>query len=152
VLDVWENEPSPDIELIKRVDLGSPHIAGYSYDGKLAGTSMIYLACCQHFSIEPDTKESLISDDSLSITLSEARQVIAAMREAVLSCYDVAQDDQRFRGGLLHCDEGERAAVFDELRKKYPVRRELSRYRIENLAELEQPVIAGLAALGFICR
>ncbi len=152
VLDVWENEPSPDIELLKRVDLGSPHIAGYSYDGKLAGTEMIYQASCDFFSLQPHSAMTAKSDDDLAIELTEHSDVIAAMREAVLSCYDLALDDQRFRGRLLHCEAEQRAAEFDYLRKNYPVRRELSRYRIANLNELEKSVVTGLAALGFICR
>jgi len=41
VLDVWENEPDIDIELLRMVDLSTPHIAGYSFDGKIAGMTMI---------------------------------------------------------------------------------------------------------------
>ncbi|MFD2312088.1 4-phosphoerythronate dehydrogenase, partial [Microbulbifer halophilus] len=41
VLDVWENEPAIDTRLLELVDIGTPHIAGYSMDGKLAGTRMI---------------------------------------------------------------------------------------------------------------
>ena len=41
-LDVWENEPDIDVGLLEMVDLGSPHIAGYSFDGKVAGMIMIY--------------------------------------------------------------------------------------------------------------
>ncbi|ARN76491.1 hypothetical protein BST96_18400 [Oceanicoccus sagamiensis] len=152
VLDVWENEPTPDMALLKRVDLGSPHIAGYSYDGKLAGTAMIYQACCEFFSVEPVKAPVAEEDTALTLTIREQSDVIAAMREAVLACYDVAEDDQRFRGGLLHADQHERGAVFDQLRKNYPVRRELSRYRIANVNALDPPVQDGLAALGFICR
>ena len=152
VLDVWEGEPNPDMELLKSVDLASPHIAGYSHDGKLAGTEMIYQASCDFFSQRPDTIAPLETNDHLSLELTEHYNVIAAMREAVLSCYDIAQDDQRFRGSLLHCEPQQRAVEFDRLRKNYPVRRELSRYRIANLNELDAAVITGLKALGFICR
>ncbi|MCI0514383.1 4-phosphoerythronate dehydrogenase, partial [candidate division KSB1 bacterium] len=44
ILDVWENEPEIDLELLKLVEIGTPHIAGYSYDGKINGTRMIYEA------------------------------------------------------------------------------------------------------------
>ena len=49
VLDVWENEPNIDVELLGQVDLASPHIAGYSFDGKIAGLIMIYRAVCEFF-------------------------------------------------------------------------------------------------------
>ena len=42
VLDVWENEPDINIELLKKVLIATPHIAGYSYEGKVNGTQMIY--------------------------------------------------------------------------------------------------------------
>src|SRR5690606_6723194 len=44
MLDVWENEPTPDLALLQRTALATPHIAGYSYDGKVAGTIMLYHA------------------------------------------------------------------------------------------------------------
>jgi len=49
VLDVWENEPNIDTELLQMVDIGTPHIAGYSLDGKVAGMIMIYKAACEYF-------------------------------------------------------------------------------------------------------
>src|SRR5690606_15543188 len=54
VLDVWEPEPEISRELLAHVRLGSPHIAGYSYDGKLKGTEMIYQALCQHLQRAPE--------------------------------------------------------------------------------------------------
>ena len=151
VLDVWENEPAIDIDLLKRIDLASPHIAGYSLDGKLAGTEMIYRACCQFLGEDSAVIESAVTDE-LSITLSEVSDVVEAMREAVLACYDIAEDDQRLRGRLLHADPAARAKAFDKLRKNYPVRRGFSKYRIANQTELGDGVVRGLAALGFICE
>ena len=56
VLDVWEDEPDIDTGLLEMVDLGTPHIAGYSYDGKVAGMIMIYNALCAHFHLPPTRK------------------------------------------------------------------------------------------------
>lgn len=47
VLDVWEGEPQADVELAALCQLATPHIAGYSLDGKLRGTAQIYQACCR---------------------------------------------------------------------------------------------------------
>lgn len=156
ILDVWENEPNIDIELMKCVDFGSPHIAGYSLDGKLTGTEMIYQACCQFLDIEPDAsiaeRSALVSSDGdLDIVISEKTDVASAIKEAVLASYDVAQDDQRLRGRMLHCAECDRGVEFDQLRKNYPIRREFSKYRIANAGELAMPVAAALQALGFSC-
>ncbi|MEH6557132.1 MAG: 4-phosphoerythronate dehydrogenase [Oceanicoccus sp.] len=156
ILDVWENEPDIDIDLMKRVDFGSPHIAGYSFDGKLAGTAMIYQACCQFLDIEPavmGTEHLLLGSDNddLQIFISEQTDVVSAVKEAVLASYDLAEDDQRLRGHMLHSAECDRGAEFDRLRKNYPVRREFSKYRIVNAEQLAAPVTAALRALGFSC-
>ncbi|MCX5634878.1 MAG: 4-phosphoerythronate dehydrogenase, partial [Planctomycetota bacterium] len=52
VLDVWENEPDIDPELLQMVDIATPHIAGYSFDGKVGGMFMIYKAACKHFGLK----------------------------------------------------------------------------------------------------
>jgi erythronate-4-phosphate dehydrogenase len=53
ILDVWENEPDIDVELLRLVEIGTPHIAGYSLDGKLNGTHQIYLAACEFIGVAP---------------------------------------------------------------------------------------------------
>src|SRR5690606_15938313 len=60
VLDVWEPEPDISLELLDKVLLGSPHIAGYSYDGKLNGTEMIYQALCRHLTQEPQSSLNVL--------------------------------------------------------------------------------------------
>ncbi len=52
VLDCWENEPNINLELLEKVALGTPHIAGYSLDGKANGTRMAVEAICKFFGIE----------------------------------------------------------------------------------------------------
>ena len=52
VLDVWENEPDVNLDLLKEVLIGSPHIAGYSREGKVNGTKMIYNALCNYLNVE----------------------------------------------------------------------------------------------------
>jgi erythronate-4-phosphate dehydrogenase len=61
VLDVWEGEPNIDVGLLEKVDLGTPHIAGYSFDGKVTGMIMIYRSLCEHFHLAPkfDVKDFL---------------------------------------------------------------------------------------------
>jgi erythronate-4-phosphate dehydrogenase len=151
VLDVWENEPRILLDLLKRVDLASPHIAGYSFDGRRNGAQMIFSACCQwlkqpaQLAVEPQ-------DSALSLQITETDNVVAAMKEAVLACYDIGKDDQTFRGALLHSRssiDADGAVAFDRLRKQYPQRREFSCYQISNVAALHVEVASGLRALGF---
>ena len=56
VLDCWEGEPNINLELLEKVALGTPHIAGYSVDGKANGTRMSVEAVCKHFDIEKTIK------------------------------------------------------------------------------------------------
>lgn len=49
VIDVWENEPDIDLHLLHRIFIGTPHIAGYSADGKANATRMVLKSFCRHF-------------------------------------------------------------------------------------------------------
>lgn len=151
VLDVWENEPNIDIDLMQRVDYCTPHIAGYSLDGKLAGTRMIHRACCDFLKIEPSDVDidALNSTSECRIRVKLGQSTADSIRQTVLSCYDIARDDQRMRGHLLHCEDSSKAEAFDLLRKNYPQRREFSQYTISNFNELDKPVANALTALGF---
>ncbi|WP_235015459.1 4-phosphoerythronate dehydrogenase [Oceanicoccus sp. KOV_DT_Chl] len=149
VLDVWEPEPDIDIELMKRVDIATPHIAGYSLDGKLAGCEMLYQACCEFLGV-------LACDSShdqgqlLSLHLQKTHLLDEGLIEAVLACYDVGLDDQRLRGSILHGADSDRGSIFDQLRKHYPVRREISQYQINHTGKLVPALRDALTALGFV--
>ena len=60
VLDVWENEPCIDTALMQQVAIATPHIAGYSYDGKVKGTEMIYQALCAHLGVAPNVRAAQV--------------------------------------------------------------------------------------------
>ena len=51
VVDVWEHEPNLNLELLNRVFIATPHIAGYSADGKVNADNMVIEALCQHFNL-----------------------------------------------------------------------------------------------------
>jgi erythronate-4-phosphate dehydrogenase len=132
VLDVWENEPNIDIELLEMVDIGTPHIAGYSLDGKITGMIMIYKAACEYFGVgvkfdiedflpEPAVRQLRIDPNT------DNEQ--AALVNAVQKIYDIREDDIRLRQVLENSIEN-RGEFFDGLRKNYPVRREFQNTRI----------------------
>lgn len=126
VLDVWENEPAIDMELLKMVDIGTPHIAGYSLDGKIAGLIMIYKAVCEYFGLKPerDASDFLPEPSVPRVELNcSAGAEQDAIIKAVTQVYSIAQDDKRLRRILDEPTE-KRPAYFDGLRKNYPVRRE----------------------------
>ncbi|MBI5395925.1 MAG: 4-phosphoerythronate dehydrogenase [Verrucomicrobia bacterium] len=143
VLDVWEGEPAIEVSLFNRVALGTPHIAGYSYDGKVSGTTMVYQAACDFlarsggFQPPPDNakaggyKPPLLELSALMPPSPHARLTLDAagrsdedaLREAALTVYDIEADDRRLRV-IADLPTGGRAAYFDRLRKDYPQRRE----------------------------
>ena len=122
VLDVWEGEPHIPTELIELCAIATPHIAGYSLDGKARGTGMIaealarYVGTTAHWS--PD---ALLADSVRSIELDGDLDPLDAAAEAVRAAYDIRSDDRSLRSDELS---------FDELRRSYPVRREFAAYAI----------------------
>ena len=123
-LDVWEPEPQLNLKLMAMVTLATPHIAGYSLEGKTNGTLMVFDAFLKSLgktapqSEEPvDEFQALGDQDSLD--------------EAILASYDVAADDQRMREALSGLGNPEAVGLaFDQMRKDYPVRREFSYYSV----------------------
>lgn len=126
VLDVWEGEPSVDIALAELCVIATPHIAGYSLDGKQRGTAQIYQAFCQ-FLDQPAT----VSLDQLlpapwlaQVGLSASSDPAWALAMLCRGVYDPRRDDADFRRSLVVAGAEQRSA-FDLLRKHYPERREI---------------------------
>ncbi|MFG1491526.1 4-phosphoerythronate dehydrogenase, partial [Oceanospirillum sp. HFRX-1_2] len=99
VLDVWESEPNIDHELLELVDVGTPHIAGYSLDGKLGGTEMVYLSVCQYFGLPARKKlGQLIPEPPLrKLSFSSQAHRWQSTLTAIRACYDVRNDDMAMR-------------------------------------------------------
>lgn len=123
VLDVWEHEPAVPVALAQQVTIATPHIAGYSLEGKVRGTWMLYQAYCQFADILPSAQfEALLPEaDVLEMTLSEQSSMLMPVRMQ----YDPYRDDRALRSTLGQSTEDQRIA-FDQLRKDYPIRREFS--------------------------
>ena len=147
VLDVWEGEPAIDMALLQQVDLGTPHIAGYSLDGKMRGTEMIYRAVCEHFGLpgQWQAADELPASRSLDLAATGDTDLAACLRRAVFHSCDIRRDDQRLRE-LLMLAPAERPGYFDRLRKEYPVRREFSEttVRLGRRQAALRPVLQGL--------
>jgi len=149
ILDVWEDEPDIDTGLLELVDIGTSHIAGYAYDGKVAGMMMIYRAVCEYFGREAkfDAGSFLPAAEVAELTIKPKAAAERVVQAAVEKIYDIADDDARLRGILKEAKE-DRGKFFSSLRKNYPVRREFGNTRI--ILEGGDEAIAGkLAATGF---
>jgi erythronate-4-phosphate dehydrogenase len=131
VLDVWEGEPEPDPALIQAVTLGTPHIAGYSWDGKVAGVKMLYDAACVYLQrssawIPPTPEEDAILG---SVAIDASRLFDEILRELVPRVYDIRRDDATLRV-IARLPGHERGRAFDQLRATYRTRLEFSHTRI----------------------
>ncbi|MCL6271029.1 4-phosphoerythronate dehydrogenase PdxB [Sansalvadorimonas sp. 2012CJ34-2] len=127
VLDVWEGEPELDPELLDLVAIGTPHIAGYSVDGKVRGTAMIYQAACKYFG-QPETirfHEVVPAPSLRSLTMSEGVSPQIAATMALKAVYDIRRDDRCLRQAVRKHPDAI-AREFDLLRRNYPKRREFS--------------------------
>ena len=143
VLDVWEGEPEPDRELLDLVDIATPHIAGYSADGKAAGTTVAVrtVASALGLPLTAWRPEALpVPAQPLSFTLdAQGKSLEEALQEAVLYTYDILADD-----AALRVDP----ARFETLRGDYPVRREPGAFRIQ-LQGGTKKMADALSAIGF---
>ena len=142
VIDCWENEPELDRELLALADLGTPHIAGYSKDGKANGTSMSVRALSKFFNLGINnwkcTGIELPESTDLFIdgTGKTTQQVLA---EAIFATYDIRKDDKLLRSSV---------ETFEKQRGDYPVRREFPTFNI--LCKINNiKTIGKLKKLGF---
>lgn len=152
-LDVWEWEPAVTSELASRCWLGTPHIAGYSLEGKSRGTDMIYRALCSYLGQPPAQQlEGLLPPAPVyRLQAPDLASPVQALTRSLLACYDPREDDARFRLILALPDQAQREA-FDALRRNYPVRREPSSVALEiegGPAAVTGPVARALKAAGF---
>ena len=124
VLDVWENEPAIDSRLLEKVTIATPHIAGYSVDGKRNGTAMVVRAAAGFFNLPlmdwdpldiPAPGNPMIDIDCSSMSEEEV------LCRAILHTYNVLDDDARLRQDV---------AGFENQRGNYPVRREFPAYTV----------------------
>ena len=132
VLDVWDDEPNIDTELLEMVDIGTPHIAGYSLDGKIAGMIMIYKAVCEYFGLNAkfDVEDFLPEPPVPQIKIEPAAgSEQDVLRGAVEKIYRISEDDLNLRQ-ILDKPAEKRGEFFDNLRENYPVRREFQNTKV----------------------
>ncbi|MFZ5723243.1 MAG: 4-phosphoerythronate dehydrogenase [Pseudomonadota bacterium] len=149
VLDVWEAEPAVPPALLQRVRLGTPHVAGYSLEGKWRGTAMLYRAACRTLGIAPR-----VDLEAIRRARGDTPAVLpwaGTLAETLAGVCDVPGDDRRLRA-VVTADAAATAAAFDRLRRDYPERREFAHYRLAGVPATDPQTKtprAMLAALGF---
>jgi erythronate-4-phosphate dehydrogenase len=143
VLDVWETEPDFEQALLPHVSLATPHIAGYTQEGRARGTLMLYQWVCQmlHTTARIDLQK-LLPPARLSRVDVEPYAPGQLWQLLVPLVYEVKKDDRVFRRHAI------KPGGFDRLRKKYWARREFSSLSVSNASP---EAVAQLSALGFSC-
>jgi erythronate-4-phosphate dehydrogenase len=147
VLDVWRGEPAIDPAMVPRAFLATPHIAGYSFDGKVAATRMLYDALCR-FLDKPrglDLTPLLPPPDVPRVDVTGGGDDEERLRTAVSAVYDIAFDDQALRVAVTADPSG---PAFDRLRKEYRRRREFAHTTVF-VGRGRSSLAAQAAALGF---
>jgi erythronate-4-phosphate dehydrogenase len=142
VCDCWENEPDLDIELLEMTDIATPHIAGYSKDGKAKGTSMSVQAISDFFGLglnnwQPSGVE-LPTNPIIEID-GEGMSEQEIFSKAILHTYDIRHDDKLLRLSPEH---------FEQQRGDYPTRREFPAFTIRT-QRVEEKTLEKLKLLGF---
>jgi erythronate-4-phosphate dehydrogenase len=146
ILDTWEGEPGFRPELLDAVDIGTPHIAGHSFEGKVMGTVMVYQEACRVLGVpatwtpDPLLPEPVVPE--ISVDVAE-RSDEAVLWEIVKQVYDIEGDDARLRA-----ETTDRPSHFDALRKNYPIRREF-RFTTVTLSNSSARLRETLTGLGF---
>ncbi|MCE2571630.1 4-phosphoerythronate dehydrogenase [Motilimonas eburnea] len=141
ILDVWENEPDIETELLPYTAIATPHIAGYSLEGKANGTDVLYQALCQHLGISGKKRVA----DYLPKAVVDNIQINAELNQNLIKSlvhlvYDVRRDDHIMRAEINEPNG------FDLMRKHYRERREFSTLSVSLGANQDARL---LAALGF---
>jgi len=135
ILDVWENEPEVNSELLQKTKIATPHIAGYSFEGKVNGTKMIYNALCKFLDKEPDWLPELPVVKITELNLPSGRTDEERLYKLFSSIYNIEKDDELMRK-ITNLEQKVQPAYFDSMRKEYAIRREFSNYTVR-LAQTE---------------
>jgi erythronate-4-phosphate dehydrogenase len=142
VTDVWINEPDVNIDLLAESDIATPHIAGYSIEGKVNGTKMIFEQLNNFlgtnykfdFLINHQGKEIIKFDDDISPK---------SIYELLKRIYNIERDSSTMKRMLIMKSE-EKKIFFDELRKNYPHRKSFNDYLIKTSNKSVKSILEGL--------
>ncbi|WP_460312184.1 4-phosphoerythronate dehydrogenase [Aliiglaciecola aliphaticivorans] len=141
-MDVWENEPGIDFDLVPYCPITTAHIAGHTIEGKARGTYMLYEQLCQRFDLPQklNFESCLPPADTIEIKDLSQSSKFEQVSAAILSTYNVQQDSESFKQDVKS------AADFVYSRKHYAIRREFASVTLKtgNL-----PISEALYGLGF---
>lgn len=130
VIDVWEYEPEINKSLLQKVFIATPHIAGYSLEGKIYGTKIIYEKFCMHFKVQNDWRIQLPHTENNFISVDESDELEKILYKITKRIYEITADNVALKK-TLSLTKKERGVEFDMQRKFYRLRREFNNYTIK---------------------
>lgn len=142
VLDVWENEPNIHPQLLEKTVIATPHIAGYSADGKANGSSMSVQAISRFFNLEAkDWKPNDVPAPAVNKLMLDCGglSLFETFAYIIRFTYDVKSDSDRLKA---------EPNKFEKFRGNYPVRREFPEFTIE-LSNCTDELAVMIQKLGF---
>ena len=144
ILDVWEGEPLLNLELLEKAFIATPHIAGYSSDGKANGTKVCVHEFCRFFGLDvlPDWYPDTVPPPPMPTLIRidcEGKTEQQVLYEAVTHSYPIWEDSLRLK---------QMPAAFEEQRGNYWIRREFGCFTIQ-LKHATEKIMNGLSSLGF---
>lgn len=139
IADCWENEPDIDLQYMEVTDIATPHIAGYSADGKANATRMSLTSLAEFWSLDKTPIDKItVPQVSNPIIEYNKFQGISTIENIILHTYNPLSDCVPFLNA---------PSQFSCLRGHYPLRREYSAYTIINSSNPDEA--AALHAMGF---
>ncbi|MEG1585338.1 MAG: 4-phosphoerythronate dehydrogenase PdxB [Bacteroidales bacterium] len=136
IIDCWEHEPSIDRELMAMSYLSTPHIAGYSADGKSNATRMAVENIAGFFGFTPDLS-TITPPEPMSAEIDASLYPNQALMHILLNTYDPREDTARLENS---------PETFEKQRGSYPLRREYRAFTVKNAQTTD---IEQLGKLGF---
>ncbi|MEP0862341.1 MAG: 4-phosphoerythronate dehydrogenase [Ignavibacterium sp.] len=143
VFDVWENEPDVDLSLLERVKIGTPHIAGYSMEGKVNGTIMIFNALNSFLGTDYQFDFSLPEVDNNDLSYNQNYLDAEEFSNLLMKIYDVEKDSLQMKK-MLYFSREDRIKYFDTLRKYYRLRREFNNYIVKTNSQQMKKIFEGM--------
>ena len=138
IVDCWENEPSINLDYLNTATIATPHIAGYSADGKANATRMSLLSIAKYWNLDSNIAD-LVKPNNLEKTEINldlfGNDKWSRIKGALLFTYSPMLDDKKLRNN---------PDSFKELRNSYPLRRENKAFTILNIKLEEQKIFQSL--------
>lgn len=144
ILDVWENEPGISTEVLEKTNIATPHVAGYSKEGKAKATHIIYQQLCNYLQKKSRWAPlKYTGNQNQIIDLFDEKMDLA---EILRLTYDIFQDDQELRA-LSHSDSP--SDLFKNLRNNYSYRSEFRNFSLNHTKRIPKDLLGQLNSLGF---